>query len=144
MEQSENERWGRFTEWTARIRFQLEADRGLYHDARDPEDGTPVEIKSCKRRTGRREDRGKFFIREENHERLRDADGMYVFVVYDPERWREGPILDVEMKPAAWLDSVDYGWTANGIRRGERVKRPPWSEVFADPEFSDDTAAATG
>jgi hypothetical protein len=126
--ESQNELWGRYTEWTARVAFGLTRDRGTFHDVRD-EDGTPGEVKGCIRRTGRG-DMGKFFIRRENHERLLDADGFYVLAVYDPQNWKQGPVLDVEMKPAAWLDSVDVGWTANGSRRDEVVKRPVWSELF--------------
>lgn len=139
----ENELWGHYAEWTARIVFSLTKDRGLFHDARD-DDGIPVEVKACKRRTGRREDHGKYFIRKENHEKLREAGGYYVFVLYDPCIWKHGPVLKLEMKPAEWLDGVDgYGWTGNGTRRGERVKRPPWPVVFSDPELPGELAEAT-
>ncbi len=129
VERHENEMWGSYTEWTARIAFGLDPDRSTYHDARDSE-GVPVEVKACKRRTSRG-DPGKYFIREANHEKLLDAGGLYVFIVYDPRMWKQGPILELEMKSARWLDSVDYGWTRNGSRRGEVVKRPPWTAVFA-------------
>lgn len=136
MEQRENELWGHYAEWAARRVYALDKDRTTYHDARD-EHG-PVETKACKRSVGAREDCGKFFIREQNHERLKDADGRYAFVLYDPEDWKHGPILKLEMKPAGWVDSVEgYHWTANGSRRGETVIRPPWTAVFAD-------AAVTG
>lgn len=139
----ENERWGDFTEWVARIVFGLTKDRGLFHDARD-ENGIPVEVKSCKRRTGRRDDHGKYFIRKENHEKLRDEGGYYIFVLYDPCIWKQGPVLEIEKKPAEWLDSVEgYGWTENGTRRGERVKRPPWPVVFSDPDLPDELTEAT-
>lgn len=136
MMERENELWGHFTEWAARLSFSLEKDQSLFHDART-EDGDPVEVKSCRRRTGRRRDHGKFFIRKENHVELRDAGGFYVFVVYDPELWKHGPILEMEMKPAAWLDDVEYGWTGNGSRRNEQVKRPPWHVVFPDMDVED-------
>lgn len=139
--ESENERWGRFTEWVARIAFRLSEDRGTFHDAMT-EDGVPVEVKGCIRRTSRG-DPGKFFIREANHRELRDADGFYVFVVYDPQNWKQGPVLDVEMKPATWLDGVDYGWTGNGDRRGEVVKRPPWTTVFPPEDIPGEGAEAT-
>lgn len=145
MDRHENERWGRYAEWVARLALSLTEDRSTFHDARDGE-GRPVEIKACKLRTGAREDPGKFFIREENHRELRDADGLYVFVLYDPSEWKQGPILEIEVKPAEWLDEMDgYTWTDNGSRRGETVRRPPWTAVFADRDdsrVSEDSAAA--
>lgn len=131
VDRHENEIWGGYTEWAARVVYGLIPDHSTFHDARDPDSGCPVEVKSCKRRTGAREDPGKFFIREENHRALADAGGFYVFIVYDPRNWKQGPVLEMEMKPARWLDTVDYGWTGNGSRRGEVVKRPPWTAVFA-------------
>lgn len=129
-ERAENERWGRFTEWAGRLAFSLTADRGTYHDARDA-DGRPVEIKACQLRI-ERGDPGKWFVREANHERLRDADGLYAFAVYDPLNWTRGPVLKLELKPSEWLDEVPYAWTGNGARRGEIVKRPPWTSLW-DP-----------
>lgn len=113
--------------------YRLSEDRGTFHDA-ETWGGVPVEVKGCIRRTSRG-DPGKFFIREENHEKLRRAGGYYVLVVYDPSEWERGPVLNLEMKPAEWLDGVDYGWTGNGDRRGEVVKRPPWTAVFHPEEI---------
>lgn len=132
MKDRENEVWGAYTEWVGRLAFGLTKDRSTFHDARDS-DGDPVEIKSCRVSTGRRGDHGKFFIRRENHDKLADAGGYYVFVLYEPQAWERGPVLDVAMKPAEWLGGVDgYTWTANGGRRGEVVKRPTWPNVFPD------------
>jgi hypothetical protein len=128
MDRGENELWGRYTEWVARIAFALEKDRGPHHDARYS-GGRPVEVKACKYRI-RNGDHGKFFIRKENHEKLCDEGGFYVFVVYDPEDGDDGPVLDLEMKPAAFVSDLQYTWTANGSRRGEIVRRPPWTAVF--------------
>lgn len=134
MRQGENELWGRYAEWVARLVFSLEQDRGSHHDARDT-DGRPVEVKACIRTAGQRGDAGKFFIRRANHRKLREAGGLYVFVLYDPENWKQGPVLKVKMKPAGWLDGVQrYAWTGNGTRRGEIVKRPPWTAVFPASE----------
>jgi hypothetical protein len=137
MDTSVNERWGHYAEWTARIAFTLTKERATYYDARD-EQGRPVEVKACQRRI-RRGDLGKYFIREANHQELRDAGGFYVFVVYDPENWKQGPILNMEIKPAAWLDTVEpLTWTGNGSRRGEIVKRPTWRAVFSPEDIPDE------
>lgn len=135
----ENERWGRFTEYVARTVLGLTEDRGTYHDART-EDGVPVEIKSCIRRTARG-DRGKFFVREANHEQLRDEGGLYALLIYDPEDWKHGPVLSVELKPAEWLDRADYCWTGNGSRRGEVVKRPQWTAVFPPEDIPGESSS---
>lgn len=137
----ENERWGRYTEWVARIRYGLTADREVFHDAR-ADDGTPVEVKGCIRRTaaGRR---GKFFVRQANHERLVDAGGKYALAVYDPSDWKRGPILAMAVRPATWLDDVDAAWTGNGSRRGEVVKRPRWNAVFSPEDIPGGPGTAT-
>lgn len=132
---SENELWGLYAEGTARFSYSLEQERATFYDARDDR-GEPVEIKACKRRTGDRGDFGKYFIREENHRELLDADGWYVFVIYDPQNWKEGPVLAMKMVAAAWLENVErYQWTFNGSRRGETVIRPPWTAVFNRTEI---------
>lgn len=137
----ENERWGLYAEWTVRGVCGLEKDRAGCHDARD-EYGNPWEVKACKRRTGSRGDLGKYFIRWENHQELRERGGYYAFVVYDPGIWKRGPVLAVEMKPAEWLDEVDtYAWTDNGSRRGETVFRPPWTAVFEREDIAGEGVA---
>lgn len=141
MDRHENERWGCFAEWTARLVFDLSRERARYYDARDVDDA-PVEIKACKRVTGVREDAGKYFIRRENHRDLVAEGGYYIFVVYDPTDLERGPILGLEMKPAEWLDGLEYSWTWNGERRDETVIRPPWTVVMDPGEIATSDAVA--
>lgn len=128
-----NELWGHYGEGVARFLFNLETDRANFHDAVDSH-GNPWEIKLCARRVGARGDYGKWFIRWENHQKLREAGGYYALGVYDPAMWKHGPVLAMEYRPATWLDEVStYKWTDNGSRRGETVIRPPWTVLF-EPE----------
>lgn len=134
MGQRENDRWGSYAEWTARTIYSLTKDRGTYHDARDA-DGNPVEVKSCRLRI-QRGDRGKFFIRESNHDKLSGENGFYAFVLYSPTAHSHGPILATALKSAEWVDGLGYTWTGNGHRRGEIVKRPPWDAVFPPEDLA--------
>ena len=138
---SENELWGHYGEGVARNLFNLEMDRGSYHDARDSH-GNPYEVKCCQLTVGVRADPGKFFIRWENHQKLRECDGFYTLILYDPQEWRRGPILGIDVKSAGWLDSVDRPWTANGSRRNETVKRPVWTDVFSPEDVIPDHKAS--
>lgn len=82
---------------------------------------TPVEIKAAQRRiAGDR--RGRFYLRQGQHQRLVAADAAYLFCVYDPDTLEILAMTavsahDVDKKlPDGWVDVGDYRST-RGFRQ---------------------------
>lgn len=85
------------------------------------ESGTPVEIKSASVRLASGQ-RGRFYLRRQQHERLLGVDGLYLFAIYAPTDYR---ILSMTVVPAtvagervpSWrpldgrYDYAQVGWT---------------------------------
>lgn len=94
-------------------------------------DGTPVEIKAAQRRLASGA-RGRYFIRQRQHERLVTESAAYLFAVYDPRTHRVLAMLAV---PASIIDELlPDGWTAVAGDRAEKGYRQlAWSRLF-DPE----------
>ena len=94
------------------------------------EDGTPVEIKAAQRHlnSGRR---GRYYIRQRQHERLVDEAASYLFAVYDP---RTRDVLAMLVVPASIIDHVlSDGWTSvAGDRAEEGYRQLAWSRLI-DP-----------
>ncbi|WP_420182135.1 hypothetical protein ACNO8S_14100 [Haloarcula sp. KBTZ06] len=72
--------YGTLVERKAAERYNLDLDRCSWHDAKRP-DGTPVEIKSAMHRHADGQP-GTFKLYDQYHEKLRAANGWYVFVSY--------------------------------------------------------------
>ncbi len=73
--------------------------------------GRPVEAKGCRLDVGARPRPGRFWIKLECHERLLEADGLYVLGVYDDE----DRVQAIEIRDAQEVDEALEGrWTDCG------------------------------
>ncbi|MFP9192996.1 hypothetical protein ACLI4Q_15250 [Natrialbaceae archaeon A-CW1-1] len=93
---------------------------------------TPVEIKGCQLQTGNgsRPTRGRYYVKRDAHERLLEAAGMYLLVVYLP---RPGlPQVARAIVPASLIDELLKGrWYAVDSDRSENeVAKLAWSHVI--------------
>lgn len=131
MKAGEAERFGKLAEAAARRRYVLEEDRASWHDARTL-DGVPVEVKAC-RTTLENGRSGRWWIEREAHQQLVDAGGFYALATYDPQRLEDGPIVDVALIPAEWID-LQLSWTSNGTghHKGEEHSKLGWPRVLED------------
>lgn len=96
------------------------------------EAGTIVEIKSTMAVYGSAQRRGRFSLRETQHEALLDAGGVYLFVVCEPRPAR--PAIAMKVVPATTVDHVvdeASSWRDRHDGRG-RETQLAWSRVF-DP-----------
>lgn len=96
--------------------------------------GTHVEIKSVSVVVGEAESRGRFQIRERQHQALLEAAGSYLFAVCEPRP--ERPIIAAKVVPATIVDELVPGWiTVDDDSRSERAyAQLAWSRVFAVSE----------
>jgi hypothetical protein len=94
------------------------------------ERGTPVEIKAAQRRLASVA-RGRFYIRERQHQRLVDESAAYLFAVYDP---RDQRVLAMLATPATVVDGLlPDGWTSvDGDRAEQGYRQLAWSRLV-DP-----------
>ena len=92
--------------------------------------GSLVEIKSAIPRlaSGRR---GRFYLRREQHELLRDAGGSYLFAVCEPRPGRE-PVA-MKVVPATVVDDAITAWRSGGDDRPE-CSQVAWSRIFYPSE----------
>lgn len=94
------------------------------------ETGTPVEIKAAQRRlnSGRR---GRYYIRQRQHERLVQEGASYLFAVYQPQTEH---LLAMLVVPATVVEGLlPDGWTdVEGDRAEEGYRQLAWSNLF-DP-----------
>ena len=102
------------------------------------EAGTPVEIKACQIETGNggRPTRGRFYLKRRAHDRLLEAAGSYLLIVYLP---RPGlPQVARAIVPASLLDELLRGrwYDVDGDRSEETVAKLAWSHVI-DPDDVD-------
>ncbi|MXR20772.1 hypothetical protein [Halobacterium bonnevillei] len=99
--------------------------------------GTPVEIKAAQRRLNSGQ-RGRYFIRQRQHDRLVAEAAAYLFAVYDPRQQRVLALLAV---PASIVDELlPAGWTAvDDDRAEEGYRQLAWSRLF-DPETVEGSA----
>ena len=95
------------------------------------ERGTVVEIKSCMVVYGENQRRGRFLVRESQHEALLDNAGSYLFAVCAPTPDRE--LLATKVVPATIVDDFVSSW----IERDERSRygQFAWSRVFRPDEI---------
>ena len=95
------------------------------------ERGTAVEIKSCMVVYGERQRRGRFLVRQSQHDALLDEAGSYLFAVCAPTPHRE--LLATKVVPATIVDDLVSSWI-------DRDGRSPygqfaWSRVFRPEEI---------
>lgn len=87
--------------------------------------GTRVEIKSAVRRQSHGE-RGRFYVRPEQHDRLVEAGGVYVFAVVDEDRRP----LALKVVPATTFEALIPAWRSGGDGRSDYAQLA-WSNLFA-------------
>lgn len=92
--------------------------------------GVPVEIKAAQRwyASGQR---GRFYVRKRQHQRLLDAGGAYLF--YEP---RPGhPVCGMGVVPASLVDELlPDGWTSRERSGEEGYRQLAWSRIFEPAE----------
>ncbi|WP_420182074.1 hypothetical protein ACNO8S_13500 [Haloarcula sp. KBTZ06] len=116
--------YGTLVERKAAERYDLELDRCSWHDAKR-KDGTPVEIKAAMHRhaDGRP---GTFKLYDQYHEKLRAANGWYVFGVYRV-RGRGIEVLEWETRHSSRLPRLD--WHGGGDHRNSKQTKLHISEM---------------
>ncbi|QGX96700.1 hypothetical protein EI982_14700 [Haloplanus rallus] len=87
--------------------------------------GVPVEIKSAQRRLSAQR-RGRFYVRPEQHDRLIEAGGVYVFAVVDEDRRP----LALKVVPATTFEVLIPAWLDGGEGRSDYAQLA-WSKLFA-------------
>ena len=93
--------------------------------------GIPVEIKAAQiwYNSGQR---GRFYIRKRQHERLLDAGGAYLFAVYIPKSGHS--VRAMAVLPASLVDELlPTGWTTRDRSGEDGYRQLAWSRVL-DPE----------
>ena len=93
-----------------------------------------VEIKAAQLRLASGA-RGRFFIRQRQHQKLLDEDGAYLLAVYHP---RDHEVRAMAVIPACILDEVlPDGWTeVRGDRAEKGYRQLAWSRII-DPETAE-------
>lgn len=94
------------------------------------ESGTPVEIKSAQTRLASG-NRGRFYLRKRQHERLVSEGAVYLFAVYDP---RALSVIAMHVAPAVAVDErLPDGWTAveDPTRREDGFRQLTWTNFIA-------------
>ncbi|MBX0325584.1 hypothetical protein EGH21_21400 [Halomicroarcula sp. F13] len=117
--------YGTLVERQAAERYGLDLDRTSWHDARRP-DGTPVEIKSAMHRHSDGQP-GTFKLYDQYHERLREANGWYVFGVYRV-RGKGVEVLEWEMRHSSRLPYLE--WHGGGNHRNAKQAKIGISKLF--------------
>ncbi|SEK87078.1 hypothetical protein [Haloferax larsenii] len=92
--------------------------------------GTVVEIKSAMVVYGENQRRGRFLIRENQHEHLLEEGGVYLFAVCAPTPERE--IIAAKVVPASLVDEFEFSWVSRKTRSS--YAQFAWSRVFAPKE----------
>ncbi|MUV60003.1 hypothetical protein [Halobacterium sp. CBA1126] len=95
------------------------------------EDGLPIEIKAAQRRLNSGQ-RGRFYIRQRQHERLLEESAAYLFAVYEP---RDQTVIAMLAVPASIVDELlPDGWTSVDADRSEvGYRQLAWSRLL-DPK----------
>lgn len=117
--------YGTLVERKAAERYGLELDRASWHDARRP-DGMPVEIKSAMHRH-RDGQPGTFKLYDRYHDKLRAANGWYVFAVYRV-RGRGVEVLEWEMRHSSKLPRLN--WHGGGKHRGAKQSKISTDKIY--------------
>lgn len=117
--------YGTLVERKAAERYNLDLDRCSWHDAKRP-DGTPVEIKAAMHRHSNGHP-GTFKLYDQYHEKLRSANGWYVFGVYRV-RGRGVEVLEWEMRHSSQLPCLD--WHGGGSHREAKQGKIGIAKMF--------------
>lgn len=106
------------------------------------EQETPVEIKACQLLIQRRSSSkgpGQWYVKQRAHERLLEAGGAYLLVVYQNGEATDTDRLDVLRRiviPATIVDELITSWSNAGAGRDEgAVARVPWSRIYDRKEL---------
>ncbi|GGL73688.1 hypothetical protein [Halocalculus aciditolerans] len=101
------------------------------------ENATVVEIKAAQVRLASGQ-RGRFYIRQRQHERLVQEAASYLFAVYDPQSF---DVLAMLVCPASVVDDLlPAGWTeVRGDRAETGYRQLAWSRLFT-PELVEGSA----
>lgn len=94
------------------------------------EAGTVVEIKSTMAVYGSEQRRGRWKLRENQHQALLEAGGVYLFAVCEPRPAR--PLISMKIVPATTVDHVIdevASWRDERDGRGRKTQLA-WSRVF--------------
>ncbi|ELZ92976.1 hypothetical protein C440_12684 [Haloferax mucosum ATCC BAA-1512] len=94
------------------------------------ETGTVVEIKSAMVVYGERQRRGRFLIREAQHNHLLEKGGVYLFAVCAPTPDRD--IIAAKVIPASLVDEFNFSWVSPKTR--SNYAQFAWSRVFSPEE----------
>lgn len=116
--------YGTLVEQKAAERYTLELDRCSWHDAKRP-DGTPVEIKAAMHRHADGQP-GTFKLYDQYHERLRSANGWYVFAPYRV-RGQGVEVLDWVMRHSSRLPTLC--WHGGSSHRDAQQAKVGISEI---------------
>lgn len=103
-------------------------------------DGRPGEIKSCLPWIDGDSRRGRFWINRDAHDELVERDGVYIFVVVDPETTVESPgVLAYATIPANEHLTEWLTWSPTGQNhRVDRAAQFPFSKLFPNLETNHD------
>lgn len=105
------------------------------------EDSAPVEVKTAKRTTsnGDRETPGRWYIKQDSHQRLLDADGVYLLAVYtDVDDGDACRLVAQLVIPASLLDPhLEDRWYDSGRREG-MVAKLGFPNVIAESHLGGD------
>jgi len=117
--------YGTLIDRKAAERYDLDLDRCSWHDAKRP-DGTPVEIKAAMHRHADGHP-GTFKLYDQYHEKLRAANGWYVFAPYRV-RGRGIQVLDWEIRHSSRLPNL-Y-WQGGGKHRDAQQAKIKIKRMF--------------
>lgn len=96
------------------------------------ERGAVIEIKSAMVRATASNSRGRFYIRQEQHEWLLEQRGVYLFAVCKPTPQRE--TIAMKIVPAAEVEDIRNGWKQPDDRAP--YDQLAWSRVFDPAEIN--------
>lgn len=94
--------------------------------------GTAVEIKSASVVYGESQANGRFYLREQQHARLVDERGSYLFAVCEPKPAR--PLIAMKVVPATIVGDIVPSWRDAGDGR-PACAQISWSKIFEPGEI---------
>ncbi|MEA5386203.1 hypothetical protein VB779_03185 [Haloarculaceae archaeon H-GB11] len=116
--------YGTLAERKAIEKYGLTLDRCSWHDAKR-DDGTPVEIKSAMHRHADGQE-GTFKLYDRYHDRLREANGWYAFVIYRV-RGKGIEVLHFGLRHSSRLPTLH--WHGGGSHREARQAKLKLGQV---------------
>jgi len=99
----------------------------------------PVEIKTCRVWIGNGSGarcRGRWYIKQQAHERLLDAGGVYYLAEYDVDDDGERTLQAELVVPAGTVDDLRGSWCDSGRQEGA-VARLSWGDVIRADALED-------